>query len=922
MEPNKKLFLLDAYALIFRSYYAFIKNPMFNGEGLNTSCIFGFVNTLEELLLKEKPSHIAVAFDPGGPNFRHELYPEYKANRDETPEDIKKSVPIIKDILKAYGIPILQVSGFEADDVIGSLAKKAERDGYTVYMMTPDKDYIQLLSDNIYIYKPSRSGSGIEVIDKSGGCNLFKLNEPVQFVDILALMGDTSDNIPGAPGIGEKTAMKLIQEFNSIDNLYENLSKLKGKVLETLVNNKDQVYLSQRLARIAIDIPLDVNEQELILSTPDLDKLKELFDRLNFKSLEKRVFTRINGNQVTTVTQNLLFDLPPVAVPETSNFTTINEVPHEYKVADSDDLIDSLISQLNSLSEFCFDTETTGLNVMQVQLVGMSFSWEKSKGWYVPFSADQAQVNSILAKFKDLFADEQIIKVGQNIKYDILVLKNYGIEIKGAIFDTMVAHYLIQPELRHNMNFLAEQYLSYSPVHIEELIGQKGKQQLNMRSVSIEKIKEYAVEDADVTYQLKHVLFNNLNEDLLKLAESVEMPLIHVLAEMEFEGVKINDKALLDFSHILREDIIKIEKQIFDFAGCEFNISSPKQMGEILFDKLQIDTNVKLTKTKQYSTSEETLAALLDKHEIVPLILEYRGLLKLLNTYVEALPKMINSKTGRIHTSYNQTIAATGRLSSVEPNLQNIPIRDERGREIRKAFVARNSDFVLMSADYSQIELRVMAHFSEDEHMLEAFHKEADIHASTAAKIYNIPEEEVTSDMRRKAKTANFGIIYGISAFGLAQRLQISRKEASELIEGYFKTFPGVKKYMDDCIKIAREKGYVETLLGRRRLLPDIHSNNSNVRGMAERNAINSPIQGSAADIIKIAMIDIHRELKNRNMRSKMILQVHDELVFDIFRDELDEIKILVKDKMENALKLKVPLLVEMGVGENWVEAH
>lgn len=936
MAEEKRLFLLDAYALIYRSYYAFIRTPMFNAAGLNTSCIFGFVNTLEELLSKEKPTHLAVAFDPAGPNFRHEMYPAYKANRDETPEDIKKSVPYIKEILNAYSIPILQVDGFEADDVIGTIAKKAERDGYQVYMMTPDKDYIQLLSDNIFIYKPSRSGSGIELVDKHKACADFKLKEPVQFIDILALMGDSSDNIPGAPGVGEKTAMKLIEQYETVENVIANASSLKGKLQETITNNTQQLLLSKQLATIATAISLEVNEEQLVMSAPNMEAIRSIFENLNFKTLEKRVMSRLQGfvaqapvsapKPTPVAQQSLLFDLPPAveteAKPEVS-FKTILDVPHNYILVNTTQEIDDLVQKLSLVSEFCFDTETTGLNVIQAQLVGMSFAWETAVAYYVPVPADHVEACALVSRFKSVFENETIRKIGQNIKFDILILKNYSIEVKGELFDTMLAHYLLQPEQRHNMNYLAETYLGYSPVHIEELIGEKGRGQLNMRSVSIDKIKDYAAEDADITYQLKEKLEPELKvANLGTLAQTLEMPLIYVLANMEYAGVNINTKALTDYAVVLREQILAIEAKIYTLAGVQFNISSPKQMGEILFERLKIGENAKLTKTKQYSTSEETLTQLLDKHEIVPLILEYRGLMKLLNTYVEALPRMINPRTGRIHTSYNQAIAATGRLSSVDPNLQNIPIRDENGRELRKAFVPSSDEFVLLSADYSQIELRIMAHFSKDANMIEAFSKNADIHTSTAAKIYGIAPEEVTREMRGKAKTANFGIIYGISAFGLSQRLNIPRKEASELIEGYFKNFPAVKAYMDASISVARSKGYVETIMGRRRYLPDIHSRNATVRGMAERNAINSPIQGSAADIIKLAMINIHRAIKESGLRSRMILQVHDELIFDVYKPEIDELKSLVIKEMQEAVKLDVPLLVEAGIGNNWLEAH
>jgi DNA polymerase I len=922
MENTKKLFLLDAYALIFRSYYAFIKNPMFNSAGLNTSCIFGFVNTLEELLAKEKPSHVAVAFDPAGPNFRHEMYPAYKANRDETPEDIKKSVPYIKDILNAYGIPILQVDGFEADDVIGTIAKKAERDGYRVFMMTPDKDFIQLLSENIVIYKPSRFGSGIDIVDSGKACAEFQLKQPVQFIDILALMGDTADNIPGAPGVGEKTAIKLISEFETVENLFLNTDKIKGKLQETIINDKEKIEISKVLATINVNVPISVAEEELVLSKPDIDQIKKIFAELNFKTLEKRVMSRYSE---PVVVQNTLFDLPPVSAPvvEEGNFDTIETISHTYHLIDSSDKRQELIKRLLQLKEFCFDTETTSLDVILAHIVGMSFAWEKGVAYYVPVPSNENEARQILEEFRFVFESPDILKCGQNIKYDILVLKNYGIEVKGEIFDTMLAHYLLQSEQRHNMNSLSETYLNYSPVHIEELIGQKGRAQLNMRNVQIDKIKEYAAEDADVTWQLKEKLLPELERsNLTSLARTVEMPLVPVLADMEYAGVSLNTDALKESAEVLRSDIIELERKIIEVAGVEFNIASPKQLGEVLFDRLKIDPNAKRTKTKQYVTNEEVLAQLADRHEIIPMILENRGLRKLLSTYVEALPKMINPKTNKIHTSFNQAIAATGRLSSIDPNLQNIPIRDERGREIRKAFIPSGPDFLLLSADYSQIELRIMAHASGDANMLEAFRQNADIHTATAATIFGVSPENVSREMRGKAKTANFGIIYGISAFGLSQRLRIPRKEAADFIDGYFKSFPGVKNYMDANIRLAREKGFVETLMGRRRYLPDINSNNGTVRGMAERNAINSPIQGSAADIIKLAMIRIHQRMKDAKMKSKMILQVHDELVFDVYNTELEQVKDIVKYEMENVLALNVPLLVEMGTGNNWLEAH
>jgi DNA polymerase I len=928
---EKKLFLLDAYALIFRAYYAFIRNPMFNNDGLNTSCIFGFINALEELLSKEKPTHIAVAFDLPEPTFRHEMFPQYKANRDATPEDIIKSVPYIKDILKAYGIPILQVTGFEADDVIGTMALKAKNDGYTVYMMTSDKDYIQLLSDNVYMYKPSRTGLGVEIVDQEKACKEFQLTSPKQFIDILALMGDSSDNIPGAPGVGEKTAVKLISEYQSIENLFQNTGSLKGKLQETIVNNQAQIELSKKLATIETNIPMQVSEQELILSPPDLETVKSIFSMLNFKTLEKRFLSRVSTTAPKQTQnqpiQHTLFDMPaPIENKQPEHkFETIHTVEHNYYLVDDEVKRQDLVKQLLSLDEVCFDTETTTLEVVQqAQIVGFSFAWKKNEAYYVPLPVNQTEAQKIADEFKPVFENGKIGKIGQNIKFDILVLKNYGIEVKGKIFDTMLAHYLLQPEQqRHGMDYMAEQYLNYSPVPIEDLIGQKGRHQQTMRSVPIEKIKEYAAEDADITHQLKVILQPELvKSNLTKLADTIEMPLVQVLAKMEYTGVSLNTEALRESAEILRQDIIDLEKKILAIAGMDFNISSPKQLGEVLFEKLNINSKAKLTKTKQYSTSEDVLALLADQHEIIPMIIEHRGLRKLLSTYVEALPKIINTKTGKIHTSFNQAIASTGRLSSVDPNLQNIPIREERGREIRKAFVPSTSEFVLLSADYSQIELRIMAHMSGDENMLEAFKNNADIHTATAAKIFGIAPGDVTREMRSKAKTANFGIIYGISAFGLSQRLRISRKEAADFIEGYFLNFPGVKKYMDNSIKLARDNGFVETIMGRRRYLPDIVSNNGTVKGMAERNAINSPIQGSAADIIKLAMINIDKKLDEQKLKSKMILQVHDELVFDVYKPELEQMKVIVKHEMENAVPLSIPLTVEIGVGNNWLEAH
>ena len=820
----------------------------------------------------------------------------------------------------------MQIDGYEADDVIGTIAKKAELDGYTVFMMTPDKDFIQLLSDNIFIIKPARNNSGLEIIDSAKACNDFQLKNPLQFIDILGLMGDAADNIPGAPGVGEKTAIKLISEYYSIENLLLNTHQLKGKLKETLINNKNQIELSKVLATIRIDVPIAVDEENLILDKPDIEEIKRIFAFLNFKTLEKRVLSRYVSdpmNEITAV-QGTLFSLPQPEKEEAgNNYDTISNTLHNYELIDTEIKRIELIQKLSGLSIFCFDTETTSLQTMKAELVGMSFSWTGKKAFYLPFPADQDEAGKIANELKPVLENKNIDKVGQNIKFDILVLKNYGINVKGNIFDTMLAHYLIQPEQRHNMNYLAEKYLHYSPVHIEDLIGEKGTGQLSMRNVPVNQIKEYAAEDADITWQLYEILKNELvKEDLDQLAGKIEMPLVSVLADMEYTGVCLDTSSLSDFAKDLQKDIIQLEEKIYGLAGIKFNISSPKQLGDILFERLKIEGNQKKTKTKQYATNEEVLAQIANKHEIIPLILDYRGLKKLLNTYVEALPKMIQPRSRKIHTSFSQAITSTGRLSSIDPNLQNIPIREERGREIRKAFIPSSAENVILSADYSQIELRIMAHLSKDENMLEAFRNNADIHTSTAAKIFGVDNENVNREMRSKAKTANFGIIYGISAFGLSQRLNISRKEAGDLIDGYFKTFPGVKTYMESCIQLARQMGFVRTIMGRRRFLPDINSNNANVRGFAERNAINSPIQGSAADIIKLAMINVHKRMISQNTVSKMIIQVHDELVFDVYKPELNWMIQMVKYEMENAVQLNIPLNVDAGYGNNWLEAH
>ncbi|HBX50360.1 MAG: DNA polymerase I [Bacteroidetes bacterium RIFOXYA12_FULL_35_11] len=940
---EKKLFLLDAYALIYRSYYAFIRNPRFNSKGLNTSAIFGFVNTLEDILKTQSPTHIAVAFDLSAPTFRHEFYPAYKANREETPEDIRKSVPIIKEILKAYNIALLEAPGYEADDVIGTLAKKAEKNGFITYMMTPDKDYGQLVSDTIFMYKPRRGEGDVEILGKNEICKNFSLIDPMQFIDILALWGDVSDNVPGAPGIGEKTAIKLISEFGNIDNIYANIDKLKGKQRESLEQNKEQVYRAKKLVTIAIDAPVELDEQILMLHKPDNQKLKTIFEELEFRTMAQRLIVQPADPALAMVEEtpvqpeqkqqysipqqgmlNLFGDeqLPTVTTAQKS-FKTIQDVEHNYHLITDKEKRSELISKLSSLNEFCFDTETTGLEAIDTEIVGLSFSYKTGEAFYVPIPINREEAQSLINEFKLVFENTEIKKIGQNIKYDMLMLKAYDIDVKGEIFDTMLAHYLLQPELRHNMNFLAESYLNYSPVPIENLIGKKGKNQMSMRSVALEQISEYAGEDADITWQLKEIFEKELEKNNLSaLAQKVEMPLARVLADMEFTGVSLNTKALNIFAQQLVEEIMQIEKEIYTLSGMEFNISSPQQLGKVLFDHLKISSDAKKTKTDQYSTGEEVLEKIVDAHPVIPKILEFRSLKKLHSTYVEALPKLIHKKTGKIHTSYNQALVSTGRLSSNNPNLQNIPIREERGREIRKAFIPSTAEHVFLSADYSQVELRIMAHLSQDTAMIDAFIHDEDIHAATAAKIFNIPLTEVTSDMRRKAKTANFGIIYGISSFGLAQRLSISRSEAKQLIDGYFLTYPKVKKYMDQSIFIAREKGYVETILGRRRFLPDINSKNAIVRGVAERNAINAPIQGSAADIIKIAMINIFSQFEKENLKSKMIMQVHDELNFDVLKSELDVVKNIVRNEMQQAIQLSVPLTVDIGVGENWLEAH
>ncbi|MGQ0827134.1 MAG: DNA polymerase I [Bacteroidota bacterium] len=949
-ENNKKLFLLDAFALIYRAYFAFSNNHRVNSKGLNTSAILGFTNTLLEVLKKEKPSHIAVVFDTSEPTARHVEFAEYKAGREEMPEDLAAAIPYIKRLIEGYHIPVLYSDGYEADDVIGTLAKKAAQHGYTVYMMTPDKDFGQLVSDNIFIYKPARLGNGAEKLGVEEVCKRWEIQNVDQVIDILGLMGDKVDNIPGIPGVGEKTAIQLIKDFGSIENLLQNTDKLKGKLKEKVELNKDKAIQSKRLATIICDVPIEFDERALQLDEPNKEVLKELFIELEFRRLAEQVLgegpspalpqgegttilkspkkKKINPDQTDLFAVEIEIEEQVTQVlplgEDLGGAKTIKDVPHTYHLVDTKEKREQLIAHLDQQTEISFDTETTGLDANNVELVGLSFSYKVSEGYYIPVSANFDEAQALVNEFKPIFENEKISKIGQNIKYDMSVLKWYGIEIKGKLFDTMIAHFLIQPEMRHNMNVLAETYLGYSPVSIETLIGKKGKAQLSMRDVPLEDIKEYAAEDADITLQLKNTFLPMLSDgQIKKLFDDIEIPLVSVLSEMEAEGITLDKDALKEISSGLEKDIINMEVEIQQLAGKPFNVSSPKQVGEILFEVLAIVEKPKKTKTGQYATGEDVLVKLIGKHPIVGKILDYRELVKLKNTYVDTLPELVNPRTGRIHTSYNQVVAVTGRLSSDNPNLQNIPIRTERGREIRKAFVARNENYTLLSADYSQIELRIIAELSKDTGMIEAFLSGQDIHAATASKVYNVPLEEVTSDMRRNAKMVNFGIIYGISAFGLSERLNIPRKEAATIIENYFTKYPRVKAYMDESIENAKDKGYVETIMGRRRYLRDINSSNHTVRGYAERNAINAPIQGSAADMIKIAMINIQKDLKANKLKTKMLLQVHDELVFDVFKGELEIVKPIIETRMKNAIpSLTVPMEVGMGTGVNWLEAH
>ncbi len=930
----EKLFLIDAYALIYRAYYAFIHSPRINSKGLNTSAILGFTNTLEDILLKEQPTHIGVAFDPEGGTFRHELYKEYKAQREETPEVIRESVPIIKSILNAYRIPILEVPGFEADDVIGTLAKKADETGIKTYMMTPDKDYCQLVTENTLLYRPKYGNNGYDIMGPEQVMQKYGLNSTGQIIDMLGLMGDSSDNIPGCPGVGEKTAIRLLSEFGSIDGLLANTEKLKGSLKEKIENNREQIIFSRLLATIRTDVPIDLDLESLKRVEPDDSKLYNLFEELEFRSLLSRFrykpdYAAIAG-ETTQETKKDGFhgDFFEIFQPEiqegfkNSILKDLKSVQHNYYLIDNEEKAKALATQINDKDSICFDTETTGTDPITADIVGMSFSIEPHEAWYVAVPKDADQRRRIMDIFKPIFENPKSLKIGQNIKYDILVLSNCGIQVKGELFDTMVAHYILQPELHHGMDYLAEVYLNYKTIHIEELIGPKGKNQKNMSQLNPQQIYEYACEDADITLQLKEILEKELEKDgTIPLFKDIEMPLVNVLAYMERNGVRIDLESLKETSHLFTERMRSIEQDIFTQTGYSFNILSPKQVGEVLFERLKVMDKPKKTKTGQYVTSEDILESLKTKHPVVELILQYRGLKKLLGTYVDALPLLVNPKTGKIHTSYNQTVTATGRLSSSNPNLQNIPVRDEDGKEVRKAFIPETG-CTFFSADYSQIELRIMAHLSEDLNMIEDFKLGHDIHLATAAKIFHKKLDEVTKTERSRAKTANFGIIYGISAFGLAERTGLSRTESKELIENYFNTYPQIKAYMNHSIQKAKEKGFIETILKRKRYLPDINSHNATVRGFAERNAINAPIQGSAADIIKIAMIRIYNRFINENIKSTMILQVHDELNFNVVPGEEEIVEKIVMDEMQNAWQMNVPLIADCGWGKNWLEAH
>lgn len=928
---DKKLYLLDAFALIFRAYFAFSRNPLINSKGQNVSAVTGFVNTLYDLLKNTDSTHIAVCFDSDqAPVGREEVYADYKANREAAPEDIKWSVPIIKQIVEAFHIPILEVPGFEADDVVGTLAKKAEQAGYQVYMVTMDKDYGQLMSENIFMYRPSYTGKGFDTVSVTEMMEKWGIEDPLQLIDILGLMGDSVDNIPGVPGIGEKTAQKLIAEYGSVENVLANTDKMKGKLQENLRTYADQALMSKQLATIILDVPVEFNEEELVIEEPDKEKLAEIFAELEFRQLGKRILG--DSYQVNVARTGEQIDIfggssggteIKQASEQVAGGKDITNTEHRYTLCNDDKSIDQLIKDLQKQKLICFDTETTGVDANEAELVGMSFSWEAGSGYYVPVPADRSSADALLNKFRPVLESEKIGKVAQNLKYDYLIMKWYGVELKGDLHDSMLAHYLLEPELRHNMDYLSENYLGYTPVSIETLIGKKGKNQLSMRDAPLDKVAEYAAEDADITLQL-HTIFQPMldKEELRKLYEDVEMPLVPVLAAMEYEGVNLDVDFLNKYSEELAVDIEIAAKEIYELAEVKFNIDSPKQLGEVLFTKMKIPYEGKKTKTGQLSTSEDILARLAPNHPIANHILEYRELNKLKSTYVDALPQLINPKTGRVHTNFGQAIAASGRLSSNNPNLQNIPIRTERGQRVRKAFIPRDEHHIILSADYSQIELRIIAALSNDESMIEAFRQGMDIHSATAARVFGVALAEVNRDMRSKAKAVNFGIAYGQTAFGLSQNLGISRTEAKEIIDNYNEKFPGVARLMEENIEFARKHGYVKTVLGRKRYLRDINSANNTVRSAAERVAVNSPIQGSAADLIKVAMLHLHDAMNKRHMRSRMTLQVHDELVFDAHRDEVEELEVLVREKMVNALTLNVPIEAEVGKGSNWLEAH
>jgi len=950
MSEQKRLFLVDAYALIFRGYYAFIKNPRINSKGIDTSAIMGFMNSLLDVIKRERPDHLAVCFDKGGSVDRVEMFEAYKANRDETPEAIKVAVPYIQDILKAMHIPIMVKEGYEADDVIGTLSKQAEKEGYKTFMVTPDKDFAQLVSENIFMYRPKSFGGGYETWGIPEVQKKFEVERPEQVIDFLGMMGDSSDNIPGLPGVGEKTAKKFIQAYGSMENLLANTHELKGKMKEKVEAAKELGMLSKELARIMLDVPVTFDAKDFELDHPDILKVTEIFQELEFRRLTENFLKTFSAeasapstdtasstsNEDVKVTpkekvaagagQFSLFGTNPSEETETvSEYTrkTAETTSHFYQSVAPGMATKLFIKNLMQQRSVCFDTETTGMNPIIAELVGIAFSWEVGKGFYMPFPEKRDEAQELIEQLRPFFENESIEKIGQNLKYDIKVLAKYNVDVKGKLFDTMLAHYLINPDMRHNMDVLAETYLNYTPISIAELIGKKGKNQLSMRDVPLEKQTEYAVEDADVTLQLKEHFEKELGEaNTQKLFDEIEIPLLRVLASMELEGINLDEKFLNSLSIDLDNDIKSLEKKIYDIAGEEFNIASPKQLGDILFDKLKLVDKPKKTKTGQYATSEDILSYLAKDHEIIKHILDYRGFAKLKSTYVDALPTQVEPSTGRVHTDYMQTVAATGRLSSNNPNLQNIPIRTERGRQVRKAFIPRNEEYTLLAADYSQIELRIIAALSQEETMIEAFKNGEDIHASTASKVFNVPLKDVTREQRSNAKTVNFGIIYGVSAFGLSNQTDLNRTEAKELIDTYYATYPKLRNFISEQVDFARDNGYVQTVLGRRRYLKDINSRNAVVRGAAERNAVNAPIQGSAADIIKIAMINIHNKLNDGNYKTKMLLQVHDELVFDVYKPELEAIKKLVKTEMESAYKLEVPLDVDLDIGDNWLEAH